>query len=170
MGVVRKILEVLDHVKRIIPGCELFPGVEREQIEAVFSELGVEPNSDLIELYGVVHNLDGALSFLSLKEASTSYLAYREFSEEDLPWWPSLFPVVDMNGDLQVCVDLETDELYLIDIENGSTRRICRDYRKLLDALLEAFELRIHSRESVSGSLVLEKRSWKILKAKHGVQ
>ena len=126
MGVVRKILEVLDHVKRIIPGCELFPGVEREQIE--------------------------------------------EFSEEDLPWWPSLFPVVDMNGDLQVCVDLETDELYLIDIENGSTRRICRDYRKLLDALLEAFELRIHSRESVSGSLVLEKRSWEILKAKHGVQ
>lgn len=169
---VEKITRIVEHIKGVIPHCQVFPGLPRNEIEAKLSILGVELHPELIELYeefGEIYSLDGALSFLSLPDAALCYQSYREFSSEGFSWWPSLFPLLDMNGDIQLCVDLETTDLYLMDVENGTTRHIYRDYRRLLNALLEAVDSDIYYKDPGSGSLILEKSAWTKIKVKHGI-
>jgi hypothetical protein len=173
MDNVEKIVRIVHHIRDVVPACEVFAGLGRSQIETRLSEVGVERSPELCELYGLIgeiYNLGSGLNFLSLEVASRLYQLYRDLSSDNFTWWPSLFPLLDMDGVLQVCVDLENSELYLIDVENGTARLICRDYQVLLDALLEAVESGIFSMEPISGSLVLEKSAWTIIKIKYGVQ
>jgi|CXWL01.1.fsa_nt_gi hypothetical protein len=90
---------------------------------------------------GIFH-LNAFLHFLPLREAAKLYLVYSDCRSKG--WEPvieaSWFPVLDQNGDIQYCIDVENRELWTVDLEDGSTQKLARDYETYLDALIAAFE------------------------------
>jgi hypothetical protein len=51
---------------------------------------------------------------------------------------PGWFPILDLNGDLQICVDLESGAVFGLDTVSVTSWRIATKYVDCVDAILEA--------------------------------
>jgi hypothetical protein len=120
------------------------PGLNRQLIQSEFTGLGLSPPAELVQLYewrnGIYH-LNAFLHFLSLSDAVDAYRRLDKFKRvhEDVPWEFGWFPVLDMNGDIQVCVDLASGALFCVDQEDGRSWPLAPSYQNCLDALTEGF-------------------------------
>jgi hypothetical protein len=63
----------------------------------------------------------------------------------DFPWRNTWFPLLDRNGDVLVCLDLNNLSLTTVDIECDRTKVIANCYEEYLDALVEIFEKEAYS-------------------------
>ena len=107
----------------------------------------------------------------SLDEALEIYKALNEMSEmwEDFGWKPSWFPLLNMNGDVHYCIDLENGSLSAIDPEGGTVEMLVSDIENLINALFEVFATKSFRYEPFSGTVNIEKSVWRKIAQKHGV-
>ena len=119
-----------------------------------------------------IYHLNAFLHFVPLREAVK---AYRSFSESRRRGWlPEIkekwFPVLDQNGDIQYCLDVETGELWAVDIEDGSIRLIAKDFEKFIDAVSEAFARDAAVYNPESGAFEVEPDDWADIRNEYGLE
>ncbi len=75
----------------------------------------------------------------------------------------------DLNGDIQICIDLATREVVSVDIEDDSTFDIASTYESLIAAIAEVFQVEAFFFDEQSGSVRFDSEQWGRIAARHGV-
>jgi hypothetical protein len=151
------------------------PGIERAEVLREFDALGLvvpQELADAYERYNGIFHLNAFLHFLPLREAVDLYKLYASFGEDggDFGWQKSWFPVFDMNGDVQFCIDLQSNALAIVDIEGGEARKIADHYSQYLDALVEAFQSGNAHFQDEFGFIDIDGKVWRALRTKYGLE
>ena len=151
------------------------PGLSEYKIEDTLNRLGLPVTDELLQLYqwhNGIFNLDAFMHFLSLDDAVTLYNVYRVM-KEDFPgfeWNKHWFPLIDMNGDVQVCLDLVTKSLYTIDMESEETILIAQHYDDYLNAMLSVFQNKSYCFNEQAGSVEVLDDDWNQLQEEHHIK
>jgi hypothetical protein len=151
------------------------PGISEYEILKSFNSVGLTPTAELVSLYkwrNGIANLNGFLYFLPLSDALN---VYREFKKlrGDVPaikWKDDWFPVLEQNGDFQICLDLKTQELYSIDLEGDTTIKIAEHYSHYLDAMLFIFKSGQYTFDREGGCIEVIDEVWKRVLEKYNVK
>lgn len=98
------------------------PGLSKTEILDVFNSINLQPPSEIVELYqwhNGIGELDCFLSFMNLSDAAIWYQDFMRKKTEHPQWkWNNnYFPILNMNGDVQLCLDFKTFSVITIDIE-----------------------------------------------------
>ena len=174
MGVFVQLQAVLAQMLALNDEPMLEPGLDRSSIEQSFASLDLKPPELLAQMYelhnGIFH-LNSFLHFLPLSESFSTYSRYQEISKEGglSGWRAGQFPVFDLNGDTQLCLDLITMQVVSVDIKDDSTGIVSADYESLVNAIVEVFQERAFFYDDVSGSIRFVPDQWQRIAAKHGV-
>jgi hypothetical protein len=148
--------------------------VSEAHVLSIFRASGLEPERTLTRLYGLhngVYHLDAFLHFLSAEDALAYYARFQNFKAEwpDFFWQDTWLPIFDMNGDVQVCVDLASGQLNTIDMEGDSTRCIAQHYNAFVDALYEIFSTGKYHYDPGSGSIEVDDAAWREIAGRFGI-
>ncbi len=165
MESLEKVISIFEKIQAINSEPIPHPGLPTEKIDHLFVGLGLEPPKEMVALYkwhNGIDYLNAFLSMLSLEEAIEIYHGFMALKTEvpSFKWKREWFPILDMNGDIQVCVDLETLELYSIDAEDDSTIRISGNYNQYLDALLFIMQSTTYSYDPEAGCIDVSDQVW----------
>ena len=171
---IEKLKFIFDEIQKVNSEPKGQPGVSEAVIVEAFEKIGLIPPAYLVELYkwhNGIWNLNAFLSMNSLDDASDIYKALNETSEvwEDFGWKPSWFPLLNMNGDVHYCIDVENGSLSAIDPEGGTVEILVRDIESLINALFEVFATKAFRYEPASGTVNIEKSVWRAVAQKHGI-
>lgn len=137
-------------------------------INLAFAGLGLKLPPALEKLYtwhnGIFH-LNGFLHFMPLREAVKIRRTYseRELRGSEAQIRANWFPVFDLNGDIQYCIDVQNQELWTVDLEDGSVRKLADNYELYLDALLAAFARGFSLFYPLAGSFKIKPNEWMAL-------
>lgn len=144
------------------------PGISRSEILETFQAIGLTPSEDLMEIYewknGIIY-LNAFLSFLPLNNAIDIYKNYQLLREANpnFTWKNIRVPVLDMNGDVQVCLDIETNELYSIDVECDFVQKIADNYSSYISAIYSILNSGQFSFNEGEGCITVEPDTWEKL-------
>ena len=113
---------------------------------------------------GIFHS-NGFLHFIPLCEAVKIRLVYSEcesrgWESEIITSW---FPVFHLNGDIQCCIDVENQELWTVDLEDGSAQKLADNYELYLDAMLAAVARGLSTFYPLAGSFKIKPKEWAAL-------
>lgn len=165
-------MKVIDKVKYIYHQIRLVndeptanPGLTEAEITNKLQQINISPVAELVELYqwhNGINYLDAFLRFLSLEEAIEQYKIFQEINEEDLDfgWKTTMFPIIDINGDTQYCIDLEDYSVTVVDLECDLIKKASDRYDYYLDAIIYVFENQLFSYDSISGSIKIAENEW----------
>ncbi len=151
------------------------PGLARDEIVSAFREIDIAAPEPLITLYawhnGIYH-LNAFLHFPSLTDALSTYRNYKEFKDEyaDFKWMPTWFPVLDMNGDVQLCVDVHSGELIAIDMECDTIHIVAGNYGQYVRAVEELFRSGAYTFNEVAGVIEAVPSVWRAIAEKNGIR
>jgi hypothetical protein len=165
MKVTDKLQTIFAHICDVNAEPTSQPGLNAERIIETLQNLAVPPLHELLELYqwhnGIEH-LDAFLHLLSLEGAATCYKNFEDLKAEmpDFPWYEGLFPILDMNGDVQICLNLKTFELFSIDVECDSLVKIADHYERYLEAILHIFESQMYRFNEEAGCIKVKETDW----------
>lgn len=153
---------------------EPLPGVSKVEVRAALRSIGLEAPDWLSEIYqwhNGIWEINALVAFLPLAEAVSTYESYRALKEDigDLGWQPSWFPLIDMNGDVQLCVDVVTGEMHAVDIEFGRVTRLTSHFENLVAAIAELFKQEAYSFDEAAGNIEPDAAIWSGLKRKYGI-
>lgn len=138
-------------------------GISEQEVLEVFQQLGLPPQREIIQLYMThdgINYLNGFLSMNSIERVVWLYDFYREsradseeirrLNQEDpdflgdefykFMWNENLFPVFDYNGDVSICVSLDTSDLFSFDLADNACWKIAEHYERYLDAIVYTIE------------------------------
>lgn len=165
MNLADKLQIILTHIRKVNPEPTTRQGLSAEKIMQTLQNLNVPNSQELLELYqwhNGIDNLDAFLHLLSLEDAARWYKGYGDLKVEipDLPWNEDLFPIFDMNGDVQVCLNLKTFALHSIDLESDEFAKIAGHYERYLEAILHIFENEMYRFDEESGCIRVEETEW----------
>jgi hypothetical protein len=170
-----KVIRTLDRLIAI--NDEPRPGPPRAAaaVDAAFEALGLQPPELLVQLYARhdgIGYLDAFLGFLDLDSACD---LYETFHDEDEPagilnWPRTWFPVLSLNGDVHVVVDLATGSMHAVDPEADTIRQIAAHWRHYLDALDELLASGGCRRDEEGGGLAFAPDLWGGIAERHGVR
>jgi hypothetical protein len=152
----------------------LRPGLDREYAVEIFREAGLAPPELVLRCYalhdGILH-LNGFLHFLPLRESVDLYRHYRRISAEGglAGWREGLFPLLDLNGDVQICLDFRTHAVSVVDVEDDSVQPIAACVNDLIAAVVETFDQGACEEHAESGVLRFDSERWEVIAARHGV-
>jgi len=165
MKTIEKIKYIYDQIRAVNNEPSARVGLSESDILSSFKTIGITPLSDLVDLYkwhnGIDH-LNAFTHFLALDEAVTIYKGYQELKRE-LPafsWKENWFPILDTNGDVQHCVDVETASVIAVDLECDSMVTISTHYDIYLDAIIYGFKKNLFIIDSASGAVEADERTW----------
>jgi hypothetical protein len=151
------------------------PATSSFVVELAFAGISLPVHPLLAQLYtwhnGIFH-LNAFLHFLPLREAVKNYQSNSE--SRRLGWLPGIspnwFPILDLNGDVQFCLDVMSGEIWCVDIEDGSTRKLARHYDCCIAALVAAFDRGFAQYNPESGAFEVGPEYWEALCAEFGLE
>lgn len=147
----------LDKVKSIIAYLQTTnleviadPGLSKTKIRDAFKTINLLPPIKIVELYqwhNGIGELDCFLRFMNLDDALMWYRLFRDCYQENnnyyYGWQENWFPLLNMNGDVQLCLNFDTLSVISIDRECDTVEKIANHYNDYLDALLICLQQRI---------------------------
>lgn len=174
MDTVNKLAAIYAMIRRVNDEPQERAPASEAHVRSVFDAAGIEAQSDLTRLYGIhngVYHLDAFLHFLSAEDAIARYTGFQKFKDEwpDFGWQDTWLPVFDMNGDVQICVDLASGQLNTIDMEGDCIRCIAPHYVAFVDALYEIFSCGNYHYDPGVGSIAVDDAAWKGVASRFGV-
>lgn len=170
------ILKLFAQLKEINPGVREQSGLSRDQISEALSDLDIPLPEELIQLFewrNGIEALNGFTGMLRLEDAIVFYrdcvalAAELEGYENGFSYKKEWFPVMDTNGDYQICLDVKSLGLALVDMECGVAESICSHYQVYLHALEEGFAENVFSWSVENGIIEEEKPKWKEILRKY---
>jgi hypothetical protein len=175
MNAFEKICYIYDRIRLVNDEPEEKSGLSHGEIVQMFTNIDLSPNPLLIKLYewhNGIDNLNAFLHLLSLSHAIDIYDDYEAEKNEyqDYPWNTSCFPVLSINGDVHICVDINTGSLISIRRDIGRFEKIADRYENYLDALFEVFEGGLFVYEDVSGSIEIDDTAWQDMMRKYNIK
>ncbi len=175
MDTINKIQTIFTHIQSFNEEPMPKPGISESEIAGYFDSIGLAPTANLVQLYGWhngIDNLDAFLSFLSVIDAIESYKGNKSLKKDipDFEWKESWFTVLDMNGDVQICLDLETNELYSVDVECDLVQKIADNYDAYLDAILSLFQSGKYGFDEEACCIEVESDVWNKLREDYNIK
>jgi hypothetical protein len=169
-----KLLAIYSKIREVNDEPQERDAASLAQVDSAFQAIGLPVNALLARLYAFhngVYHLDAFLHFLSVEDGSEIYRSFAKFKDEfpDFGWDENWFPVFDMNGDVQVCVDLMSGSVVAIDMEGDTVRVMAPHYSAYVDALHEVFTSGHYCYEPVSGSIEVDEAFWLATAARYGI-
>lgn len=175
MNGIHRIQGILAKIREINSEPNFHEGISAAEIEAYFGQIGQSPSPEILQLYALHNGIDylnAFLYFFEMKDAIAAYKLLQQCKEEDtsFKWQPTWFPILTENGDIIVCLDMETKQLAAVDLEGGSEEIITEHYLNYLDAISEVFESGSYEFSERSGCIEFEPQAWQAALKKHGVK
>lgn len=174
----KELESLLERVKKLNPNVQEHGGLPAPEIEKAFAKIGLKAPEKLITLFEWRNGIDELNAFtcmFNLSAAIDCYKKYKELSKElkdfkhAFNWKSEWFPIIDINGDYQVCLDTKTGGLALVDMECDMASPICDSYRIYLQALNEGFEKRVFRWNEEHGLIEGNDEDWKAILSRHGL-
>ena len=168
--------DLLADVKRINPHVRETPGLAQSEILEGLSEFDHLPTKELVSLYEWRNGIDELNAFtrvLSLGDAIGVYRLYRQLAEglgSRFGWQEQWFPVVDINGDVQLCLDCKTLGLALVDMEGGVEELICDSYLDYVAALRDGFSHGLFIWNELHGCVETKDHEWQLVLGAYGIK
>ena len=165
MNSLEKMKAIVNHIQVVNPDTKVCPGLSKVEILEAFQKINLLPPPEIVELYQW-HNGIGELDcFLNLMDLDNAVDWYKDFlaSKTEYPEWKwdkNYFPLLNMNGDVQLCLDVETFAVMTIDIECNIVDKIANHYIDYLDALLHVFNSKSFKYDCKSGCIEFEQEVW----------
>jgi hypothetical protein len=144
-------------------------------VKLAFEGIGLNLPMLLEKIYtwhnGIFH-LNAFLHFPSLRESVNTYrtladLRLRGSEPETKASW---FPILDLNGDILYCLDVDNGEIWAVDIECGTTWLLARSYERYIDALRAAFDRESAVYDPHSGEFDISDGDWAALCREFGLE
>lgn len=175
MNTIEKIQTIFRHIQSVNDEPTAKPGIPETETASHFNSIGLTPTTDLVQLYewhNGIYNLDAFLSFLPVSDAIERYKGNKSLKKDiqEFEWKESWFTVLDMNGDVQICLDLETNELYSIDIECDLVQKIADNFERYVDAILSLFEEGNFSFDKDAGCIDVKDDVWSAILQKYNIK
>lgn len=139
----------------------------------MLTQVGLQAPDPLIQLYewhnGIFH-LNAFLHFLPLEEALSIYRMFMEITDRsgNFGWQPGLLPIMDINGDINLCFDLLTGQLVTIDLEDDKVTTLAPHYEPYVRALKDVFDRMAYIYDDNSGSIEIDSAYWSELARAYG--
>lgn len=154
---------------------EPLPGVSKAEVRAALRSIGLEAPGWLAEIYqwhNGIWEINALVAFLPLADAVSTYENYRALKKDihDLGWQSSWFPLIDLNGHVQLCVDLVTGAMQAVDLEADRYTKVARHFENLLAAVAELFQSGAYSFDEAAGDIEPDAAIWADLKRKYGIE
>ena len=179
MDTLEKIEFILDKILKLERNpnrkTRLFSGLPRQTIIDAFGRYQLTPPNVLLQIYeryNDIGELASSDSFLSLDEAFNMYECYLDLKKDlslTCDWNDPYFPFFDINGDIQICINLQDLSLLSIDLECNSTNIFANHYEHYLDALVEIFDMEAYVSEPY-GVIEFDESEWSKLKQKYQIK
>ncbi len=174
MDVFDKLVAIYSKIREVNDMLQEREGVSYEQVSSLLQAVGLHVDPLLLRMYEFrngIDNLSAFLNFLSAEEAVQRYKDFANFKAEfsDFEWSEGVLPILDINGDVQVCVDLASGKLVTVDIECDSNRVIAPHYSAYVDALYEVFAAGHFKYDPASGSIELDDTLWRDVANRYGI-
>jgi len=166
MSPLNKVKEIVNFIQAVNPHAIANPGLFKARICKDFHEINLSPPSEIIELYqwhNGIGELDCFLNFMNLDRAIDWYKGFLQSKTKYTEWkWnKNYFPLLNMNGDVQLCLDFETLAVITVDRECDTVEKIANHYTNYLDALLYVFNNEAFKCDDESGCIVFDQEVWK---------
>jgi hypothetical protein len=150
-------------------------GISEQLIKDQLSKYGLEGSDEIISLYSWrngIYNINAFVSFLSLTDALSTYDIYKKIKDTNnhFPWNAGLFPIIDSNGDTQVCIDLNSKKLVAIDLECETFIDIAIDYEDYLDCIIKILETNMFRYCEIAGEITIPSNNWEHLSKEFSVK
>ncbi len=174
MHSIELVKEIYARICAMNPEPDAIAGLPRAAIERQFREIDLVAPEFLIVLYewhnGIYH-LNAFLYFIPLEDAISTYRVLMEIHRDypERPWRPEWFPVLSMNGDVDILFNVNTGALASMDIEEPRLVIISEHYSNYLNAIKEILDSNMCFYDEYCGSIGVAESSWKMVIAKHGV-
>ena len=171
---IEKLKFILDEIQKVNAEPKVQPGASEITVLEAFEQIGITPPAYLVELYkwhNGIWNINAFLSMNSLGEATELHSLLCEMVErwEDFGWIPSWFPVLNLNGDVHYCIDVESGLLSAVDPEGGTVEILASNVGSFVNALVDVFASKSFSFKPYSGTVEIEGSAWGAIAAKHGI-
>jgi hypothetical protein len=145
------------------------PGLDRDLVARRLADNEFAPHPLLLDLYswhdGVMH-LNAFLHFLPLEEAIE---ISRMMRERDPSWQTGWFPGLNINGDLAISLDVDSNQILVEDVEGGERWLLANHYQNYLDALRHAFQSGAAEFDEIAGSFGVAEGAWTAIAKQHQV-
>jgi len=174
MDLVSALNEIWSHIRAVNDEPLETSGLSNSEIARKLQEIGLEPVPDLVKLYEWRNGISSLNAFLSLLDLDSAIRAYKfnrstKLRHANFKWEESWFTVLDMNGDIQICVDLNTKSVFSVDVECDITYCIASHYSRYLNALIEIFRSKRYSFDAGEGCIDIDHDYWKEIQAEYSI-
>lgn len=172
MNVVTTLRSLFAEVQRLNPEPMPQPGLPRPEISRLLGSVGLPAPEPLVALYewhnGILH-LNAFLHYLPLEEAIALHHACRKASRNSprLGWKPTWLPILDVNGDVQLCIDLSGGSLHSIDLIDEKSELVADHFISYVNGVAELFNLKAFHYDPESGAIVPDDAAWHEISRKH---
>ncbi|WP_266158246.1 SMI1/KNR4 family protein [Dyella silvatica] len=176
METLETLRHLFDEVLAVNSEPEALPGLSRQAIEQVFADLKLTPPEILVCLYewhNGIEYLDAFMSFLPLERAVSIYRGYQALTDRIGRWgWKSSqFPILDENGDIQLCIDCSSGELVSVCLENDDkTRQVAAHYEPYVEAMAELFRQKAYVFDEAGGCIHADAIAWRGIAQAYGIK
>ena len=175
MSKIQQVRAILDHIQQINSEPVFHPGISPGEAALFFDQIALTPSPEILQLYRLHNGIDclnGFLHFFKIQDAISTYNVFKQCKEEDLSfkWQPSWFPFLTQNGDITICLDIETQQLAAIDLECSCEDVIADHYGNYLNAIHEMFELEEYEFDEFSGCIEFSPDAWEAAMKHHGLK
>jgi hypothetical protein len=147
------------------------PGLDRTAIARRLEAEGIPCHPLLLDLYswrnGIWH-VNGFLHFVSLDYAIERYRSVTKYPDDSDPNW---FPILDLNGDVLFCLNLETDALVEVDLEAQRNEVLAQKASHYLAAVIDVLKDGSATYDETGGLFeVTNESGWQAAMARHRIK
>lgn len=169
-----QIVFIYERIREVNSEPKARDGIATDVVRRRFADHGLVVHPLLADIYGWhngIYHLNAFLHLLSMDDALRLRSMFEQLFETrgDERWERTHLPVFDINGDVQILLDLDSDRLVGVDLEADDFWNVAPDYRKYLDAVFAVFERRAYTYSRVSGSIGFDQRVWSAVATEHGL-
>ena len=177
MNPIEKVKAIVAYIQKTNLEVIADPGLSEKEILDAFKTIDLSPPPEIVELYqwhNGIGELDCFLRFMNLKDATTYYRLFKDCYQENdnyyCGWKKNCFPLLDMNGDVQLCLDFQTLAVTTIDRECNIVNQIANHYTDYLDALLYVFNNGSFKYDDKSGCIYFQQEAWQYARNLHEIE
>ncbi|WP_133566516.1 SMI1/KNR4 family protein [Marinicella litoralis] len=160
-----KINKVISYVLNLNNETQLGAETDIDSINAFFSNLNLTQPEVITQIYLQFNGIDNLNAFFHLNSLERINLIYRinlnlKQDFPNFPWEKSMVPILDINSDIQICIDFNDHSMWAIDLEGSTVTKIANHFDNYLDGLLFSFESQIIKYNQTYGCFEVDELSW----------
>ena len=146
--------------------------MSEEQIINAFDEISIDPPQYLVDLYswhnGITH-LNPFLHFYSIEELVETVKINEKYETKvtRFRWSIDWLPIVTLNGDVQILINIATKELAALDLEMDSFKLLAKQYEYFVEAIYSVFKQEKYYYLNDGSGIGFNKGVWDDLLSKH---